>query len=133
MSGGGESAPAPAAKPVATPPVDPIEELAKKIFIELSAQVHGNPGEKPEHKKLVELSFRLAEAFDRGAAPGAVAILRPQEHREQAVAARDGEEISVLADLGRQVVLFRIDPREGPRLNAAPAAMRGEARMESLH
>jgi hypothetical protein len=66
MSGGGESAPAPAAKPVATPPVDPIEELAKKIFIELSAQVHGNPGEKPEHKKLVELSFRLAEAFQAG-------------------------------------------------------------------
>jgi hypothetical protein len=57
---------APAAKPVAAPPVDPVEELAKKIFIELSAQVHGNPGEKPEHKKLVELSFRLAEAFQAG-------------------------------------------------------------------
>ena len=66
MSGGGEAAPAPAAKPVATAPVDPIEELAKKIFIELSAQVHGNPGEKPEHEKLVELSFRLAEAFQAG-------------------------------------------------------------------
>lgn len=57
---------APAAKPVATPLVDPIEELARKIFIELSAQVHGNPGEKPEHKKLVEVSFRLAEAFQAG-------------------------------------------------------------------
>ena len=62
----GHAAPAPAAKPVAAPPVDPIEELARKIFIELSAQVHGNPGEKPEHKKLVELSFRLAEAFQAG-------------------------------------------------------------------
>ena len=59
-------APAPAGKPAATPPVDPIEELARKIFIELSAQVHGNPGEKPEHKKLVEVSFRLAEAFQAG-------------------------------------------------------------------
>jgi len=57
---------APAAKPAAAPAVDPIEELAKKIFIELSAQVHGNPGEKPEHKKLVEVSFRLAEAFQAG-------------------------------------------------------------------
>ncbi len=66
MSGGGESAPAPAAKPIVAPPVDPIEELAKKIFIELSAQVHGNPGEKPPHAKLVELSFRLAEAFQAG-------------------------------------------------------------------
>ena len=68
MSGGGESAPAPAAKPVAAPPVDPIEELAKKIFIELSSQVHSQLDDKPkpEHKKLVELSFRLAEAFTAG-------------------------------------------------------------------
>ena len=66
MSGGGESAPAPAAKPVAAPPVDPIEELAKKIFIELSSQIHSKPGEKPPHAKVVELSFRLAEAFQAG-------------------------------------------------------------------
>ena len=66
MSGGGESAPAPAAKPVATPPVDPVEDLARKIFIELSAQVHSQAGDKPEHKKLVEVSFRLAEAFQAG-------------------------------------------------------------------
>ena len=68
MSGGGEAAPAPAAKPVAAPPVDPIEELAKKIYIELAAQIHsqidGKP--KPEHLKVVELSFRLAEAFQAG-------------------------------------------------------------------
>lgn len=57
---------APAAKPVAAPAVDPIEELARKIFIELSAQVHSQPGQKPEHKQLVELSFRLAEAFQAG-------------------------------------------------------------------
>ena len=66
MSGGGEAAPAPAAKPVATPPVDPIEELARKIYIELAAQVHSTPGEKPPHAKLAELSFRLAEAFQAG-------------------------------------------------------------------
>ena len=68
MSGGGESAPAPAAKPVATAPVDPVEDLARLIYIELSAQIHsqidGKP--KPEHKKVVELSFRLAEAFQAG-------------------------------------------------------------------
>ncbi len=68
MSGGGESAPAPAAKPVATSPVDPVEELAKKIYIELSALIHsqmdGKP--KPEHKKVVELTFRLSEAFQAG-------------------------------------------------------------------
>jgi hypothetical protein len=57
---------APAAKPVAAPPHDPVEDLARKIFVELSAQVHSQPGEKPEHKKLVEVSFRLAEAFQAG-------------------------------------------------------------------
>jgi hypothetical protein len=61
----GHAAPAPA-KSAAAAPVDPAEELAKKIFIELAAQVHSQPGEKPEHKKLVELSFRLAEAFIAG-------------------------------------------------------------------
>src|SRR5262245_62567408 len=67
MSGGGgeHAAPAPAkAAPVA--PVDPVEELAKQVFIQLSANVHATPGEKPEHEKIVELSFRLAEAFLAG-------------------------------------------------------------------
>ncbi|MBC7803968.1 MAG: hypothetical protein H7Y16_08860 [Candidatus Parcubacteria bacterium] len=65
MSGGGESAPAPA-KAAPAAPVDHVEELAKQIFVQLSAQVHSQPGEKPEHKKLVELSFRLSEAFTAG-------------------------------------------------------------------
>ena len=66
MSGGGESAPAPAAKPAPVAPHDPVEELARQIFVQLSAQVHAQAGEKPEHKKLVELSFRLSEAFIAG-------------------------------------------------------------------
>jgi len=69
MSGGGEhAAPAPAAKPAAAAPVDPIEELARQIYIELAAQIHsqidGKP--KPDHLKVAELSFRLAEAFQQG-------------------------------------------------------------------
>jgi hypothetical protein len=63
--GGGESAPAPA-KAAAAPPVDPIEELAREVFIQLSANVHATGGEKPTHEKLVELSFRLSEAFAEG-------------------------------------------------------------------
>lgn len=68
MSGGGESAPAPGAKPAAAAPVDHVEELAKQIFIELSSQVHSqlDGKAKPEHKVLVELSFRLSEAFIAG-------------------------------------------------------------------
>ena len=37
-----------------------------QMFIQLSANVHATPGEKPPHAKLVELSFRLAEAFQAG-------------------------------------------------------------------
>ena len=67
MSGGGgeHAAPAPAKAPAAAP-VDPIEELAKEVFIQLSANVWATPGEKPPHDKLVEVSFRLAEAFTAG-------------------------------------------------------------------
>jgi hypothetical protein len=66
MSGGGESAPAPAPKAAPVTPVDLVEEHAKQIFTQLSANVHATPGEKPDHEKLVELSFRLAEAFLAG-------------------------------------------------------------------
>jgi hypothetical protein len=66
MSGGGESAPAPAAKAAPAAHVDPVEELAKQIYIQLSANVHATSGEKPSHEKLVELSFRLAESFFEG-------------------------------------------------------------------
>jgi len=56
--------PAPAAKPAA--PHDPVEDLARQVFIQLSANLHSTPGEKPPHAKVVELSFRLAEAFQAG-------------------------------------------------------------------
>ena len=59
---------APAAKSAASAAVDHVEELAKQIFIELSSRVHSqlDGKAKPEHKVLVELSFRLAEAFIAG-------------------------------------------------------------------
>ena len=64
--GGGESHPAPAPKAAAAPPVDPVEELAKVIFVQLSANIWATAGNHPPHEKLVELSFRLAEAFLEG-------------------------------------------------------------------
>jgi len=60
------AAPAPAPKPGAAPAHDPVEELARQVFVQLSANVHATSGEKPPHLKLVELSFRLAEAFQAG-------------------------------------------------------------------
>lgn len=68
MSGGGgeHAAPAPAAKPAAGPPVDPVEELAKRVFVELSGQIYSQAGQKPEPKQVVAISFKLAEAFIAG-------------------------------------------------------------------
>jgi hypothetical protein len=66
MSGGGEAAPAPAPKAAPAAAVDPVEDLARMIYVRLTANVHATPGDKPEHLKLVELSFRLAEAFQVG-------------------------------------------------------------------
>lgn len=63
------AAPAPA-KAGATPPVDPVEELARLIFIQLSAQVYSAPNTaespRPQPKAVVGMSFKLAEAFLAG-------------------------------------------------------------------
>jgi hypothetical protein len=68
MSGGGgeHAAPAPAAKPAAAAPVDPVEELAKRVFVELSGHIYSGAGQKPEPKQVVAISFKLAEAFIAG-------------------------------------------------------------------
>ena len=63
----GHAAPAPAGKPAAAPAVDPVEELAKQIFIELSGHVYSRTeGAKPEPKAVVAISFKLAETFLAG-------------------------------------------------------------------
>ena len=62
----GHAEPAPAAKAPAAAAVDPVEDLAKQVFIQLSANVMATPGEKPPIEKLVEVSFRLAEGFLAG-------------------------------------------------------------------
>ena len=58
------------AKPAATPPVDHVEELAKKIYIELTGHIYSAPGGaeqgKPPPKAVVGMSFKLAEAFIAG-------------------------------------------------------------------
>ena len=58
------------AKPAAHVPPDPVEELARQIFIQLSARVYsarGVPeGSQPAPKAVVGISFKLAEAFLAG-------------------------------------------------------------------
>ena len=57
------------AKEAAKPPVDPIAELAEKIFIQLAANVYGNLAggdvKKPDPKALAAYSYKLADAFDQ--------------------------------------------------------------------
>jgi len=50
-------------KPAAPAARDPIEELAEKIFVQLSGRVYGTSGEKPQPKAVAQLAFKLAETF----------------------------------------------------------------------
>jgi len=64
------SAEAKPAAAAAAAPVDPVEDLARKIFVELAAQIYSQPGGaeqgKPPPKAVVGMSFKLAEAFIAG-------------------------------------------------------------------
>jgi hypothetical protein len=58
----------PAKEAAKAPPVDPIAELAEKIYIQLAARVYGNLAggdvKKPDPKALAAYSYKLAEAFE---------------------------------------------------------------------
>jgi hypothetical protein len=46
------------------PARDPLEELAEKIFVQLSARIYSTAGtEKPQPKAVAQLAFKLAEVF----------------------------------------------------------------------
>ena len=50
------------------PPVDPLADLAEKIYVQLAARVYGNLAggdvKKPDPKALAAYSYKLAEAFE---------------------------------------------------------------------
>lgn len=50
-------------KPGAAAPVDPIHDLAQKIYVQLCGRIYGAGGEKPQPKAVAQLCFKLAEAF----------------------------------------------------------------------
>jgi len=50
-------------KPAAQPPQDPIEELARTLYVNLCGRIYSVGGEKPQPKAVAQLSFKLAEAF----------------------------------------------------------------------
>lgn len=71
MSGGGHAAPpAAGAAPAAAAGHhrDPTQEIALQLFIHLCGIIYsqGGGGAKPDPKAVVQLSFKLAEAFEHG-------------------------------------------------------------------
>jgi len=50
-------------KPAAAPATDPIEVLARDLYIELCGRVYSAGGEKPQPKAVAQLCFKLAESF----------------------------------------------------------------------
>ena len=46
---------------------DPIQEVALQIYVELSGHIYSQGGaQKPDPKAVVQLAFKLAEAFESG-------------------------------------------------------------------
>lgn len=68
-------------KPAAPAPLDPIHDLAEKIYVQLCGRVYGAGGEKPQPKAVAQLCFKLAETF----------IAANNEFNPTAVAAREAK------------------------------------------
>jgi len=45
------------------PPQDPIEDLARSLYVTLCGRIYSAGGEKPQPKAVAQLSFKLAETF----------------------------------------------------------------------
>jgi len=50
-------------KPAAAPAHDPIEDLARTLYVNLCGRIYSAGGEKPQPKAVAQLSFKLAETF----------------------------------------------------------------------
>jgi hypothetical protein len=68
-------------KHAATPPQDPIEELARSLYVTLCGRIYSAGGEKPQPKAVAQLSFKLAETF----------IAANYEFNPNAIAAREAK------------------------------------------
>ena len=50
-------------KPPAQAAQDPIETLARELYLGLCTRIYSAGGEKPQPKAVAQLSFKLAETF----------------------------------------------------------------------
>jgi len=68
-------------KSAAHPHPDPIEELARTLYVRLCGRIYSAGGEKPQPKAVAQLSFKLAETF----------IAANYEFNPNAIAAREAK------------------------------------------
>ena len=68
-------------KPGAQPVKDPIEDLARTLYVQLCGRIYAAGGEKPQPKAVAQLCFKLAETF----------IAANYEFNPTAVAAREAK------------------------------------------
>ena len=66
-------------KPTAAPLEDPIEALARTLYVTLCGRIYSVGGDKPQPKAVAQLSFKLAESF----------IAANYEFNPNAIAARE--------------------------------------------
>jgi len=50
-------------KPAAAPHEEPIEALARSLYVTLCSRIYAAGGEKPQPKAVAQLCFKLAETF----------------------------------------------------------------------
>ena len=68
-------------KPAAAPAEDPIEALARSLYVTLCGRIYSAGGDKPQPKAVAQLSFKLAESF----------IAANYEFNPNAIAAREAK------------------------------------------
>jgi hypothetical protein len=68
-------------KPSAAPQEDPIEALARTLYVTLCGRIYSAGGDKPQPKAVAQLSFKLAESF----------IAANYEFNPNAIAAREAK------------------------------------------
>jgi hypothetical protein len=68
-------------KPGAQPAQDPIEDLARTLYVQLCGRIYAASGEKPQPKAVAQLCFKLAETF----------IASNYEFNPNAIAAREAK------------------------------------------
>jgi hypothetical protein len=51
-------------KPAATPPQEPIEDLARTLYVGMCTRIYAAVGEKPQPRAVAQHAFKLAETFN---------------------------------------------------------------------